>query len=122
MKWSKLHSEGVLWPPDLTSYEVLVCLLEPSADEIAQSAEIVYRELRARGLKVLFDDLAAVSGARALGGVEGPGLPVQINVGGQELERGEVELIIHSTRQSRSAPLEDVADLTLEVVRELKRL
>ncbi len=121
MKWSKLNAEGAEWPPKLADYEVLVCLLEPSAVEIAQSAEIVYRELRARGLKVLFDDLAAESAARATGAVT-PGVPVQINVGGRELERGAVELITHSARQSRATPLEDVADLTLEVVRELKRL
>jgi prolyl-tRNA synthetase len=121
MKWSKLNSEGPQWPPELADYEVLVCLLEPSASEVAQSAEIVYRELRARGLKVLFDDLAADSRAQSQGAPK-PGVPVQINVGSRDLERGEVELIIHSACRSRNAPLEDVADLTLEVVRELKRL
>lgn len=120
MKWTKLSAIDC-GQIDLTPYHVLVCLLDPGEPEVAQSAEIVCRELAARGLRALFDERELAPEAK-LKEATRLGLPTQINVSSHGLERGAVELVTHSAKGPRSVPLEDVAEITSEVLSELKRL
>ena len=58
MKWSKLDADESL--ADLGKIEVLITIEEGDFEdiEVLQSAEIIYRDLLARGLEVVFDDRA----------------------------------------------------------------
>jgi len=115
MKWSAASTEK-----DLAGFDVLVTVLDPEVVEIAQSAEIVYREIRARGLKTLFDDRKQPATGK-LAEARGLGVPIQIDVGAQGLAKGVVDLLVAQTGKAREVLLENIADETLEVVRELKR-
>lgn len=115
MKWSAAANEK-----DLAGFDVLVTTLNPEVVEIAQSAEIVYREIRARGLRTLFDDRSGPAAGK-LADALGLGVPIQINVGADGLSRGVVDLVVAQTAKTHQVPLEEIADKTLEVVRELKR-
>lgn len=51
MKWAQNPE-----PIRHENFDTLVISLEPDDVEVMQSSEIIYRELRARGHRVLFDD------------------------------------------------------------------
>lgn len=115
MKWSAARHES-----DTAGFDVLITVLNPEVVEIAQSAEIVYREIRARGLKALFDDRQEPVATR-LAEAQSLGVPIRIEVGADGLKSGVVNMVIAQTGKSQNVLLEDIADKTLEVVRELKR-
>ena len=72
--------------------------------EMQQSAEILSRELRARGIS-----LANLGGN------------VTLELNPQLLARGEVSLTLSQTSRQLTVPLEDAVDKTVELISELKR-
>ena len=105
---------------------VEVQVLDPDNAEILQSAEIVSRELRARGMKVLVETRAP----RTQNDRDGFGLSaespksalfaavVKIAIGGERLAGGLVELKSDYVREPRLVPLEDAVEKTVELIKE----
>lgn len=88
------------WKP-----EVLVAVEDPKQIEIMQSAEIVYRELKARGVRAVFDD-------RASREVDAP---MRLNLSDRSLRGGGVEL--RKGSEPSLVNLEDAAEKTVEALR-----
>ena len=58
------HDErGIIWPAELTPYDVHVVGLGLDRPDVASKAELLYNELRNAGLDVLYDDRGDVSPA-----------------------------------------------------------
>jgi len=97
-------------------FDTLVVSLETDDVEVMQSSEILYRELKARGYKVLFDDRKLTSEEKR---AEFPRFKnsVVIEIGREGLSRdGRVKLISVSSGASERILLEE----TLEKLEEFK--
>ena len=108
--------DGIVWPSAIAPFDVHVVVLDPENDEVKQSAEIVYRDLIARGLDVLMDDRAERPGVK-FKDADLLGMPVRINIGGRGLQEGVVEVIDRRTKEMEKVKLES----SVEAVQALAR-
>jgi prolyl-tRNA synthetase len=100
--------KGISWPRSIAPWDLhLVGLGKPDSEERA-AAERVYEELKATGLKVLYDDRDAGPGEK-FADAELLGVPVRVTVGRRTLADGEVEVQMRRGREARTVPLEGAA-------------
>jgi prolyl-tRNA synthetase len=109
---------GIAWPRAIAPFDVeLVSLGKPGSEE-AGFADGLYRELRALGADVLYDDRDAGPGEK-FADAELLGCPLRITVGKRTLSGGELELQLRRGREARRVPLEGAAEAVLELWRTL---
>jgi prolyl-tRNA synthetase len=109
---------GIAWPRAIAPFDVeLVSLGKPGSEE-AGFADGLYRELRALGADVLYDDRDAGPGEK-FADAELLGCPLRITVGRRTLSGGELELQVRRGREARGVPLEGAAEAVLELWRTL---
>lgn len=113
--------DGIIWPVGIAPFEVHIVVLDPDNSEVMQAAEIVYRDLQARGCDVLMDDRVERPGVK-FKDADLLGMPVRLNIGGRGLQNGEVEMITRRTKEVQKVKLEDAVDKTTELVHELARI
>lgn len=113
--------DGIIWPVGIAPFHVHMVVLDPDNVEVMQAAEVMYRELKVRGLDVLMDDRAERPGVK-FKDADLLGMPVRLNIGGRGMQAGEVELITRRTKEMQKVKIEDAVDKTAELVRELARL
>lgn len=113
--------DGIVWPVSIAPFHVHICVLDPENVEVSQSAEILYRDLKARGLDVIMDDRIERPGVK-FKDADLLGMPVRLNIGHRGLQTGTVEMIARRTKEVIKVQLEDVTDKTWELVRELGRI
>jgi prolyl-tRNA synthetase len=83
-------ADGILWPPAIAPYSVLIVPVENDDPAVAAEADRVYGELAAKGVEVLMDDRAERPGVRFKDG-DLVGIPYRVVVSRKTLAAGEVE-------------------------------
>lgn len=84
-------SKGIIWPKEISPFEVIILALDASNDKIMRQAESIYRNLTSCGLKVLFDDRDERAGVK-FNDADLVGLPLQIIVGKEFLKTGKLQI------------------------------
>jgi prolyl-tRNA synthetase len=104
---------GISWPRSLAPWDVeLVGLGKPGTPE-HELAERLYREFRAAGLDVLYDNRDSGPGEKFTV-AELLGCPLRVTVGRRTLEAGALEVQIRRGRESETVPLEGAATAVAE--------
>lgn len=109
---------GLVVPPSLAPYQVVVLLVKDDAD-VASAARRVVDELRTAGVRVFFDDKVASSFGRRATDWELKGVPVRIEIGPRDLVNGVVTVARRDDATKESVALEAVvshASALLDVV------
>jgi prolyl-tRNA synthetase len=101
--------DGIVWPKAIAPFAVHICVLDIDNEEVRQASEIIYSELKARGLEVLMDDRAERPGVK-FKDADLLGMPMRLNIGSRGLQNGEVELVTRSTREVQKVPLDAAVD------------
>ncbi|THB68351.1 MAG: proline--tRNA ligase, partial [Desulfovibrio sp.] len=85
------HDEyGIIFPPALAPYEVVILNLSPKDEEVSAKADELYELLTSQGLDVILDDRDERPGVK-FKDVDLVGFPMQLVVGGKGLGRGVIE-------------------------------
>ncbi len=113
--------DGIIWPPAIAPFHVHVVVLDPENVEVLQAAEIVSRDLEARGFDVFIDDRTERPGVK-FKDADLLGFPIRLNIGGRGLQTGEVELIVRKSKEMTKVKLEDAVQSTSEKLAELARV
>ena len=109
------HDErGMVLDPAIAPYDLQLVALNIRNEEVAQAAEAMYRDLRAAGFEVLYDDREDSAGVK-LNDADLLGLPVRVVVSPRNLKRGEVEVKGRSASEAEMVP----GDQVIGAVREL---
>ena len=109
------HDErGMVLDPAIAPYDLQLVALNIRNEEVAQAAEAMYRDLRAAGFEVLYDDREDSAGVK-LNDADLLGLPVRVVVSPRNLKRGEVEVKKRSASEAAMVP----DDQLVRTVREL---
>ncbi len=87
---------GIVWPPSIAPWEVHLVGLGKGSDEVMQTAERLYEELREAEVEVVYDDRDAGPGEK-LTDAELLGCPLRITVGRRTLAKGAVEAQVRRT-------------------------
>ena len=98
------HDErGIVWPTELTPYDVYLLHL-PGGEE---AAEKIYEAMEKAGLEVLFDDREEPAGVK-LKDADLIGVPLQVIISDRNLSKGQVEIKIRKSLESRLVEKENL--------------
>ena len=86
----RADDRGIVWPPQITPWDVHLVGLGKAGDEVTAAADRLYEELEEAGLTVVYDDREAGPGEK-LTDAELLGCPVRLVVGRRGLADGVVE-------------------------------
>ena len=106
--------KGIIWPVPIAPYHVYLCPLYREGSQVADTAGILYNEMQAAGLEVLFDDREESPGVK-FNDADLLGMPFRVTVSPRTLEKDSVELKKRSEKESELVPLDGI-------VEKLKRL
>lgn len=108
-------ADGIIWPYGIAPFDVHLVVLDPDQEEVRQSAEVLYRELEARGLDVLMDDRIERPGVK-FKDADLIGLPVRLNVGGRGLKEGIIEVMARKNKVIEKVKAEEATEKALELL------
>jgi prolyl-tRNA synthetase len=110
---------GLRLPPLIAPHQVV---LVPLAEgEVGQAVEKIAAELVADGVRTHVDTRFHLSFGRRSVDWELRGVPVRIELGPRELERGQATLVRRDTRDKSPVPIDGVANAARDLLDELQR-
>lgn len=104
----ELHhdEDGIIWPRSIAPFDVVVTITNLKQDEIRNSGERLYTELRHAGLEVLLDDRDERAGVK-FKDADLIGIPFRVTVG-KKIADGLVELFDRRTKTSVDISIDKV--------------
>jgi prolyl-tRNA synthetase len=84
---------GIIWPNELSPYDVIILPLDVTQAKIMERAEIIYQELEAEGISVLLDDRDERAGVKFMD-ADLLGITAQIIIGRESEVKDILELKI----------------------------
>jgi prolyl-tRNA synthetase len=113
------HDEtGIIWPPALAPYAVLITPVAMNDKEIVAAAESIYSFLRERKVEVLLDDRDERPGVK-FKDADLIGIPVRVTIGSRGLKQGKIEIRIRRSGKVKEAPVEEAGKWILEILDEV---
>jgi prolyl-tRNA synthetase len=106
---------GIFWDKTLAPYQIHLMSLGAKSQDVLNTAEALYDELRRAGFDVLFDDRKDISPGFKFKDADLLGMPYQVIVGEKNLAGGKIEI---KTRKSGERLLVDRGKL-VETIRGL---
>ena len=102
--------KGIMWPEAMTPFEVNIIAIGFDKDEkIAKASTDLYSKLSSMGYEVMLDDRKDGYGTK-MKDAELIGVPINVIIGKQYLQNGEIELK-HRDGQSSIGKVEDIATI-----------
>jgi prolyl-tRNA synthetase len=108
---------GIVWPSALAPWAVHVVAIGKGGDEVAETAEGLYDELREAGVEALLDDRPGAGAGEKLTDAELLGCPLRITIGRRGLAEGVAEAQWRSDGVEEQVPLEGAARRIAEMLR-----
>jgi prolyl-tRNA synthetase len=100
------HDErGIIWPAEITPFQVHLVALQPERDEVGSAAEKLYGRLQSDGFAVLYDDRDETPGVKF--DADLLGIPLRVTVSPRTLEKGSLEVKRRSEAESELVPLDE---------------
>ncbi len=99
-------ADGIIWPRELTPFDVIVTITNIKQDDLRETGEKLYNELQHAGLEVLLDDRDERAGVK-FKDADLIGVPYRITIGKKAAE-GIVELFDRRAKQSEDVKISDV--------------
>ena len=108
---------GLIWPISVAPYEVVLTVVKTDDENSMEVADKIYKDLKAHGIDVLFDDREERPGVK-FADAELIGIPLRITIGPRGLENGIVEFLDRSDPEKTQTELgvEEVKDFLLEKI------
>ncbi|GLZ05988.1 proline--tRNA ligase [Actinomadura sp. NBRC 104412] len=98
---------GVVWPPAVAPYQVVVVVAQTNDEATAQAGEALYRDLLAAGVETIIDDRPERAGVK-FRDAELTGIPYRVTVGRRGLAEGTADVTRRSTGESEKVALDEV--------------
>ena len=98
---------GIIWPMPLAPYSVIVTPVNINDADVMKASEDIYARLLACGVEVILDDRDERAGVK-FKDADLIGIPLRIVVGPKNLAKGQVELKIRRSGESRLYATPDV--------------
>ena len=113
------HDEkGIIWPRNLAPFEVIVIPVNFKNDDLKNTCESIYTQLKEMGVEVILDDRQDRLGGK-LKDADLIGIPLQIIVGPKNLEEGKVEIKIRKTQESQLHPYPQIVNDIPNILKDL---
>ncbi len=99
--------QGIIWPREITPYDVLIMPLDVTNARVREKAENIYTRFSKQGRKVLLDDRDERAGVK-FKDADLIGIPLQLILGKEFLKSGNLELKIRRSGEKFSASEEEI--------------
>ena len=108
---------GIVWPPALAPFQVIVSVLEADQPEPAAAGQAAYDALSKAGLEVLLDDREQSPGSK-LKDADLVGIPVQVVVGRAWKSDRKYEICLRATKERTQVPAEALVEAVSKLLKE----
>ncbi len=98
--------EGLVLPPKLAPTQVMIIPIPKPDDVINEAVDKVMAALKAKGIRVKYDDDKKKRPGFKFAEHEMHGIPVRIAIGKRDLEKNVVEVARRDTKEKTSVPME----------------
>ncbi len=120
------HSDdnGLVLPPNLAPDQVVIVPIYRSEEEfesVSKVAKDLVKQLRAKGIRVKFDDRDTQKPGWKFNEYELKGVPVRIAIGPKDVEKGTVELARRDTLQKEFVKNEEVVEKVVGLMDEIQQ-
>ncbi len=104
----ELHhdKDGIIWPKTIAPFDVIVTVTNMKDDNLRETGENLYKDLKRAGLEVLLDDREERAGVK-FKDADLIGIPYRITIG-KKLSDGLVELFERQTKTSEDVKFGDI--------------
>ena len=109
---------GPIWPISIAPWQVQICNLRRSNDEVSAQCEKLYDELERRHIEVLYDDRDMRPGA-LFADADLFGIPVRVVISPKTMDKGIVEVSYRDKSMKCEIPADEAADKIESMVKEL---
>ncbi len=106
--------DGIVWPKDLSPYQVIILPLDTTDKKIMQKAKDVYGQLNQDGIEVLLDDRDERAGVK-FKDADLIGVTLQVIIGKETLKKNTLELKIRRSHRK-------IMKKKTEILKEIKGL
>jgi len=119
------HSDnnGLVLPPRLAPYEVVIVPIYKKAEQLAEvsvKVKEIMAKLRKRGITVRYDDRDSQRPGWKFAEYEMKGVPVRLAIGPRDLENGTVEVARRDTLEKSVQSLENIDQYVEELLTEIQ--
>ncbi len=111
---------GIIWPAAVAPFDVGLINLKVGDADTDAACEAFYRQLKAAGLDVLYDDRDDRAGAK-FAAMDLIGLPWQLIVGPKGLKAGEIELKERATGERHSLTFDAALNCLVETTAQARK-
>jgi prolyl-tRNA synthetase len=107
------HSDdkGLVLPPKLAPFQVVIVPIYKSEEQLAQISEVVLKmklAMESKGISVKYDDRDTQRPGWKFAEYELKGVPIRIAIGGRDLENGTVEVARRDTMEKETLQQADI--------------
>lgn len=111
-------ADGIVWPLSVAPFEVEIIPVNLKNEDVVNTSERIYKELKQKGIDVLIDDRDCRAGSKFKDS-DLIGIPVRITVG-RDLKEGLVEMKFRNSEERELISAVDVAEIVREKISELR--
>lgn len=119
------HSDdkGLVLPPKLAPFQVVIVPIYKGEEQLAQISEVVFRMKKAmelKGISVKYDDRDNQRPGWKFAEYELKGVPVRIAIGGRDLENGTVEVARRDTMEKETLQQADIENKVAHLLEQIQ--
>lgn len=116
--------EGLVLPPKIAPFQVVIVPIYKGTDSkgpIDTKAEELVKELKARGIRVKFDNNDNTRPGWKFAEYEKKGVPVRLAIGARDLENNVVELARRDTKEKQTVSLDGLTERIVLLLGEIQQ-
>ena len=113
--------EGLVLPPRLAPVQVVIVPIPKPSAELGDKARQIMAGLKARGIRVEYDDDDTKRTGFKFAENELRGIPVRLGLGKRDLANGTIEVARRDTKEKSSQPLDGIVDHVAQLLDDIQQ-
>ncbi|NJB87533.1 prolyl-tRNA synthetase [Lewinella marina] len=113
--------EGLVLPPRLAPIQVVIVPIPKPNEALNAKARELMDELKARGVRVSYDDDEKQRPGFKFAENELKGIPVRLGIGQRDLDKGTIEVARRDEKSKSNQPIEGIVDHVVNLLDEIQQ-
>lgn len=111
---------GLVLPPMVAPTQLMVIPIQQNKEGVLDQANRIYEDLKAAGIRVKLDDGDKSPGWK-FADAEMRGIPLRLEIGPKDMEKGQCVLVRRDTREKTVVSLAQAADAAKELMEQMQK-
>jgi prolyl-tRNA synthetase len=112
--------EGLIVPPRLATTQVVIVPIPKPSEELDAKAKEIMDALKAKGVRVSYDNDDQKRPGFKFAENELKGIPVRLGLGMRDVAKGVIEVARRDTKEKSTVPMEGIADYIENLLEEIQ--